>query len=124
MNFKAMRLKRQELSKEDAVQILKTAKQGLLSLNGENGYPYAIPVNYAYEDGKIYFHGSIKGSKLDCILKNPKVCFSVIGKDDIVKEEYTTYFTSVVCFGLAKILETKKIKDEDFGQFVINTCQS
>lgn len=110
MGFKSMRLKKQELSKDDTLNILKNAKQGVLSLNGDNGYPYAIPVNYAYEDGKIYFHGALKGSKLECILNNPKVCFSVVGKDDVVKEEYTTYFTSAICFGKAKILETEADK--------------
>lgn len=105
MNFKQMRLKKQELSREESINLLKSAKQGVLAINGENGYPYTIPLNYAYEDGKIFIHGALKGGKIESLLANPKVSFTVIGKDTVIKEDYATDYTSVICFGTADILE-------------------
>lgn len=42
----------------DCIEILKNEKRGVLSVNGDNGYPYGMPMNHFYneENGKIYFH--------------------------------------------------------------------
>lgn len=112
MEFRHMRLKKQQLSESEVVKILETAKQGVLSMYGENGYPYSTPINYVYHNGDIYFHGAVVGKKLDCILANPKVCFTVIDKDDVIKNEYTTYFTSAICYGTAYKLSSELDKSE------------
>ena len=80
--FREMRSKANMLTNEEVENILKTSPNGTLALYGENGYPYSVPVNFVYSDGKIYFHGAAEGYKLDCMKKDPHVSFSVIGKDD------------------------------------------
>lgn len=108
--FKEMRRKRQQLSQEECIAILEKMTSGVLALNDENGYPYAVPLSYVYSDNKIYFHSAIKGHKIDLLEKNRKVSFCVVGQDDVVPSEFTTYFRSVIVFGQARILTDEKEK--------------
>lgn len=108
--FREMRSKANMLTNEEVENILKTSPNGTLALYGENGYPYSVPVNFVYLDGKIYFHGAAVGYKLDCMKKDPHVSFSVIGKDDIAKENFTTLFSSVIAFGTVKVIDTMEEK--------------
>ena len=65
----------------------------------------SVPLSYVYEDGKFFFHCAKSGHKLDAIDRNHKVSFCVVEKDEIVPEEYTTYFRSVIAFGQIRRLE-------------------
>ena len=108
--FREMRSKANMLTNEEVENILKTSPNGTLALYGENGYPYSVPVNFVYSDGKIYFHGAAEGYKLDCMKKDPHVSFSVLGKDDIAKENFTTLFSSVIAFGTIRVIDTMEEK--------------
>lgn len=104
--FREMRRKKQLLSMEETEAIMMKGTSGVLALaKGDEGYPYAVPVSYVYTDGKIYFHCAKAGHKLDAIRQEEKVSFCVIEEDQIVAEEFTTYFKSVIAFGRARILE-------------------
>lgn len=104
--FREMRRKRQELKEEDCIKMLKRGQTGVLAVAGDADYPYAVPLNYVYDEKekKIFFHSARSGHKLDAIRGNEKVSFCVIGKDQLAPEEYTTYFSSVIVFGRARIL--------------------
>lgn len=106
--FRQMRRSKQALSQEECDQVLLRGTSGVLAVSGDGGYPYAVPLSYAYAEGKLYFHCAKKGHKLDAILKEEKACFCVIDLDDIVPERYTTYFRSVIAFGRARILEQEQ----------------
>ena len=67
MKFRNMRRKRQQLSEEESIGILQQATAGTLALLGDNGYPYALPISYVYDDGKLYFHSAMSGHKVDTI---------------------------------------------------------
>ena len=103
--FREMRRKMQALTAEETAEILKRNTSGVLSLNGDDGYPYGVPLSYVYLDSKLYFHCAGAGHKLDSILKDDKVSFCVIDQDQVVGDEYTTYFRSVIAFGRARVLE-------------------
>lgn len=103
--FRTMRRSKQLLSMEDTKAVMERCTNGVLSCYGDGGYPYAVPVNFVYYDEKIYFHSAKSGHKIDSIMKDPKVCFTVIDEDTIVSEEFTSYFRSVVAFGKARIVE-------------------
>lgn len=103
--FREMRRKKQELSPEECVEILERGTSGVLAVSGDEGYPYAVPLSYVYCDSKIYFHAAKTGHKIDAIRRSNKVSFCVIDCDNIVPEEFTTYFRSVITFGKARILE-------------------
>lgn len=83
---------------------------GVLAVLGEEGYPYAVPLSYVYQSGKLYFHCAKEGNKLDAIRQNPKVSFCVIDQDQVYPEDYTTLFRSVILFGRARILEEEAEK--------------
>lgn len=103
--FRPMRRFKQQLQQEKAERLLMSATSGVLAVNGDNGYPYAVPISYVYANGKIYFHSALSGHKIDAIRHNPKVSFCVINQDVIVPQEFTTYFKSVIAFGKARIIE-------------------
>ncbi len=108
--FREMRRKRQELPKEDSIAVLRRGTSGVLALAGDDGYPYAVPISYVYEEGKLYFHCAKSGHKLDAIRRNPKASFCVIDQDQVVPKEYTSYFRSVIVFGTMRILEDQAEK--------------
>ncbi|MEJ2638275.1 MAG: pyridoxamine 5'-phosphate oxidase family protein [Desulfosarcinaceae bacterium] len=100
--FKAMRRNEKKLTEEEALAILATGEEGVLATVGADNYPYAIPLNYAFHDGCIYFHCAPSGHKLDNIRHNPKVSFCVVGSSEVVPAKFSTKFESVVLFGIAE----------------------
>ena len=110
--FRAMRRKRQQLSEEESVAILKKVTAGTLALLGDNDYPYAVPLSYVYHEGRIYFHSALAGHKVDAIRKCDKASFCVIEQDDVQPEKYTTFFRSVIAFGRIHIIEDEHEKLE------------
>lgn len=98
--FRPMRRKKNEISQEAAKQLLHQERRGVFAVNGDDGYPFAIPVNYYYceEEGKIYFHGARVGHKVDALKKNDKICFTVYGNETIKEETWAPYMQSVVVF--------------------------
>ena len=71
---------------------------------GDEGYPYAVPLSYAYHEGKLYFRCAKSGHKLDAVKRSPRASFCVIAQDDIDPEEYTTHYKSVIVFGTVGII--------------------
>lgn len=103
--FRELRRKKQALDKDTCTAVLNRGTSGVLALAGDDDYPYAVPISYIYDGEKLYFHCAKGGHKLDAIRRNPKASFCVIDQDQIVPEEYTTYFRSVIVFGKIRILE-------------------
>lgn len=93
-----------QLSAEETKELLAKGKEGVLSVNGDDGYPYAVPVNYVYQDGAIYVHTAKRGYKVEAIQANPKVCFTAVISSKIVEETTTTKFESVIATGDAVLL--------------------
>lgn len=111
--FREMRREDKKKSPEETLKILTEAEEGVLALHGDDGYPYAVPVNHTYVDGTLYFHGAKAGGhKLDAIKNDPKACYTVIGSDVIDAEAITTIYKSVICFGKARIVESDEERDK------------
>ena len=102
--FREMRRKRQELSREEAEGILREGTSGVLAVEGDGGYPYAVPLSYAWDGGKLLFHCARSGHKLDAVKRNPKASFCVIGQDRVIPDEYTTAYRSVIAFGRIRVI--------------------
>ena len=104
--FRPMRRFKQQLSDEEVVEVLKYAKRGVLSVTGDDGWPYGIWLNpyYREADGRIYFHGA-KGHKIDALRKDCRASFTVI--DDGVRDDggWAYTFRSVVVFGRVEFVE-------------------
>lgn len=101
MEWQKMRRFRQQISDEECIQVLKESWRGVLSMHGENGYPYGVPVDFYYdeEDGKIYIHGAKQGNKIDLLQKDNKVCFTVWDKGFVKENDWALNIKSVIIFG-------------------------
>lgn len=108
--FRPMRRKRQQLTEAETIAIIESASSGTLALLGDGDYPYAVPISYVYDNGKLYFHSALEGHKIDAIRRCDKASFCVIDQDDVHGKEYTTYFRSVIAFGRIHIIEDEQEK--------------
>ena len=99
-----MRRSGQALSPDQIQSILENGSSGVLALSGDGGYPYAVPISYVFADRKLFFHCAVSGHKTDAIRRNPKASFCVVARDQVVPEEYTTRFRSVIVFGRVREL--------------------
>ena len=100
-----MRRKAQQQSDEVAVEVLKNAKRGVLSVIGDDGWPYGVYLNHHWENGKLYFHGAKEGHKIDALRRDSRASFTVI--DNGVKDEggWAYTFKSVVVFGRVEFID-------------------
>lgn len=105
--FRPMRRFKQQLTQEECVEILSTEVRGVLSVLGDDDYPYGIPIDFYYnqQENKIYFHGAKEGHKIDSIKKYNKVSFCVYDKGYKKEDHWALYFKSVIVFGKIKIVE-------------------
>ena len=106
--FREMRRKNQQMSDEEARDILAAATSGVLALAGENGYPYAVPMSFAYDEEKerLLFHTARVGHKMTAIERCDKASFCIIDEDKVVPRRFTTYYRSVIAFGKLRILKS------------------
>lgn len=104
--FRELRRKKQALSEAECLAILERNSSGVLAVAGDEGWPYAVPLNYALAEGRIFLHSAKEGHKLDAIRRCDRVSFCVVDQDLIVPEEVTSYFRSVIIFAHARILTT------------------
>ncbi|MBQ3795177.1 MAG: pyridoxamine 5'-phosphate oxidase family protein [Butyrivibrio sp.] len=108
--FRKMRRFKQQITDAECIEILKNTKRGVLSLLGEDGYPYGIPIDHWYceEDGRIYFHGAKEGHKIDAIKACDKASYCVYDEGYRKEGEWALNIKSVVTFGRIRLVE-----DED-----------
>lgn len=104
--FREMLRKKQALSKEECLHVLKTEKRGVLSVLGENGYPYGMPMNHFYHegDGCLYFHCGKTGHRLDALKENDRVSFCVYDGGFRREGEWALNIQSVIVFGRMDVL--------------------
>lgn len=110
MAFRTMRRNKQELSSEACNEVLLRNTAAVLSVQGDDGYPYGVPISYAFDGSRIIIHSALAGHKVDAIAANPKVSLCIIDRDDVVPQEYTTYYRSVIVFGKARIIADEQEK--------------
>ncbi|MBO5551174.1 MAG: pyridoxamine 5'-phosphate oxidase family protein [Lachnospiraceae bacterium] len=112
--FRGMRRFKQQIPEEECIEILKNEYRGVLSVLGDEGYPYGMPLDHWYseKDGKIYFHGAKEGHKLDAISRCPKVSYCVMDKGYRNEGEWALNIRSVIVFGRMSIVEDEEKKKE------------
>ena len=93
--------KNKRLSEEDCIHVLKTETRGVLSVCGDDGYPYGMPMNHWYneEDGKIYFHCGHAGYRSDALRNSNKVSFCTYDKGYRKEGDWALHVKSVIVFG-------------------------
>lgn len=108
--FRELRRKDRAIDSSESIGILEKSKFGVLC-TCDGVYPYAVPVNYVYKNDAIYIHSSSQGYKIENIKKNDKVSFVVVGDCEVLPQEFSTRYESVVVFGKAEILKGKDVLD-------------
>lgn len=108
--FREMNRKAQQLAPEEAIAILKSEPRGILSLIGDDGYPYGLPLDHWYNDadGCIYFHCGKRGHKIDAIRSCDKASFCVCDQGYRRPGEWALNIRSVIVFGRIRILEDQR----------------
>lgn len=119
--FRKMRRFKQEVSQEECVDILKTEKRGVLSVIGDEGYPYAIPMDFYYdaEEKKIYFHAAREGHKMDAIKRCDKVCFTTWNRGFQKEGDWAWNVTSVVVMGRAELVSDTELANEKLRKLAL-----
>ena len=99
--------KNKKISDAECIELLTNEKRGILSVNGENGYPYGMPMNHYYneEDGCIYFHCAKNGYRIDALNASNKVSFCVVEKGEASNGDWGLTVRSVIVFGKIDIIE-------------------
>ncbi len=105
MMFREMRRIDKQLSVSDTFALLERGQEGILGTISENGYPYTVVLNYVFFNNKVYFHCAKEGHKLDNIVNNNKVSFTVYDNVEVIGEELNTLYQSVTLFGRARIID-------------------
>ena len=99
---------------QECIRILNSEKRGVLSVMGDEGYPYGMPMNHFYneEDGKIYFHSGNMGHRLDALKKMNKVSFCTYDQGYRKEGQWALNIKSVIVFGKIEIIrDMDKIVD-------------
>ncbi len=112
--FRKMARVKQQISEDECIELLKQEKRGVLSVLGDDDYPYGMPINHFYndEDGKIYFHGGKSGHKVDAVLKHDKASFCVYDQGYRKDGDWALNIRSVIVFGRIEVIEdTEKVYD-------------
>ncbi len=105
--FRDLLRKNQEISKDECIRLLCTETRGTLAVNGDDGYPYAMPMNHFYDskDDCIYFHCGKVGHRLDSLKKSEKVSFCVCESGYRKEGEWAYNVRSVILFGKIEIID-------------------
>ena len=109
--FRQMRRFKQQITDAECKEILKNEKRGVLSLLGDDGYPYGLPLSHFYseEDNKIYFHGAKEGHKIDAIKNYDKASFCVYDKGYRKDGEWALNINSVIVFGKIRLVTAPEL---------------
>lgn len=110
--FRKMRRFKQQISEEECIRILKEQPRGVLSMIGDDGYPYGIPLDHWYSGNKLYFHGAKVGHKMDAITAFDKVSYCVMDESFRRDGEWALNIKSVVVFGRIRVVEDEAKKRE------------
>ena len=109
--FRELQRKNKQLSNDECIRLLKSEKRGVLSVQGDNDYPYGMPMNHFYneDDGNIYFHCGRCGHRLDSLKNNNKASFCVYDSGVAKEGEWALEFKSVIVYGTVEIIDEPNI---------------
>ncbi len=104
--FREIVRKKQALTKEECIEILKNEPRGVLSVLGDDEYPYGMPINHWYneENGHLYFHTGRTGHRTDAITRHDKVSFCTYDQGFRRDGEWALNIKSVIVFGRVRII--------------------
>lgn len=113
--FRPMRRTKRTIGNEDAKRLLEQGRRAVLAVNGDDGYPFAFPINYRFdaEANKIFFHGAKAGQKVDALRRSDKVCLTVMGNEHYEQGEWAPYVQSTVVFGRCHLVDDAAVTEAE-----------
>ena len=103
--------------KQKIEKFLFNAKAGVIGMNGDD-FPYAVPVNFVWCNGSLFFHGMGSGKKETLLSSEPLICFIVYEEYGIVTDPMPchtdTAYMSVMLFG-----KVEKVTDFEEAAWVL-----
>ncbi|MGI6211609.1 MAG: pyridoxamine 5'-phosphate oxidase family protein [Anaerovoracaceae bacterium] len=111
--FRKMRRFKQQLSEEECIEILKKEPRGVLSVHGEDGYPYGLPINFVYDNGKLYFHCAKEGHKIDALRKDNRASFAIYDEGYLIEGKLGLNIKSVILFGHIHFIDDPELSREE-----------
>lgn len=108
------------VSTQEAIEILCQCNTGVLSMIGEDGKPYGVPINYICDlsENAIYFHCAKTGKKYEALHHHPNVSFVAVKEAQIIPERFITHYESVLIEGTASFLE----EEQEMRQLLTKLC--
>jgi len=96
-----------QLPQEICVEILKKETRGVLSVLGDEDYPYGMPMNHWYNeaDGCLYFHCGKEGHRVDSLRRHNKVSFCTFTHGTRENGHWALHVNSVIVFGRMELVE-------------------
>ena len=119
--FRKVRKVKNEITIEEAKKLLNNNKRAALSVNGDDGYPYTVPINFYYdeEENKIYFHSAKKGHKIDSIINSNKVCLTTWNDGYTDDGDWAYHVSSCVVFGKARLINDLETTEDKLRKFAL-----
>ncbi|EGO63427.1 pyridoxamine 5'-phosphate oxidase family protein [Acetonema longum] len=103
--MKAMRRSEKQMTRDEALDLLSAGAYGVLATVDPDGQPHATPLNYVLVNGVLYFHCAWEGVKLNNIRHNAKVGFTVVGRSQLLPDQFNTDYESIMVFGRAGLAD-------------------
>ncbi len=107
--FRELTRKHKAATREECIRLLTEEKRGVLSVQGDDGYPYGMPMNHWYDesDGCIYFHCGHGGHREDALRRCGKVSYCVCNEGSAKPGEWARHVLSVIVFGRVEIIDNQ-----------------
>lgn len=97
-----LRRKDRGIDSREARELLARGEYGILSTVSADGTPYGVPLSYCVLDGAIYIHCAVAGHKLENLAADSRVSFCVVGRTEVLPEQFATRYESVIVAGRAQ----------------------
>lgn len=112
MTFRPMRRFKQQLTEEQCRELLRREPRGVLSVLGDGGYPYGLPINFLYDENRLYFHCALEGHKLDAIRRHDRVSLCVYDEGCREAGNWPLHIRSVIAFGRVREVHDPEVRLE------------
>jgi nitroimidazol reductase NimA-like FMN-containing flavoprotein (pyridoxamine 5'-phosphate oxidase superfamily) len=116
--FRKMRRSDRLMAEIDTAALLDNVQYGVLSTVGKDSNPYGVPISFVYMNNAIYLHCATEGEKLDNIITNNRVCFTVVDAVEVLPAAFSTKYKSAVVFGEAAVVENPEEKRSALTGFI------
>ena len=109
-----MRQSTKEILQNDImINLLNSCHVGRLGTISKDGYPIIKPLNFVYEEGKVYFHSAQEGEKINDVKRDNRVCFEVdlpiaLVRSKISPCRYSYLYRSIIIKGKARIVDSDR----------------